>query len=599
MRAPISVVVTCYDLGATIDEALDSVYRQTRPAAELIVIDDGSTDADTRRVLARLRRRGVRVVRTVNRGVSAARNLGARLAVGDYLVCLDADDAFEPTYFEVAAGRLDEEPGLDFVTCPWRAFEGASFVWTPSPLNWVDVVSTGGAPHVSTLIRRRVWNAIGGYDESFRSYEELDFWVTVLERGFQGLILDEPLLRYRVRAGSNYHQAVERETYLDRMRRFYAKHDTALAEHGAELIVGREGFIVSQRAYARSLDAQQAAIEAELAALDDEIASLGGAVEQHGRAPALEIGADEAPMHVEVTSTERATIVMYHRIARLDPDPHELCVSPADFRAHMESLRRDYHPMSLEDLARAAEAGRIPARAVAVTLDDGYLDALTSASPILLETGIPATFFVNSADLDEEREALWDTIDRFFRSGLTLPPRLELDVRGERVRRPTTTAAECEAAAAWLHGLATPMNARERQALVRRLVEWSGIEPTPRPTHRRLTAAELVRLAERPGHAIGSHTVHHLVLPCHDRETQRWEIEADRRHLERGIGRPVRTLAYPYGEFSAVTVEVARAAGVTAAVTCRETLVPAGGDPLLLPRLAVKPAGGATLSLPR
>jgi glycosyltransferase involved in cell wall biosynthesis/peptidoglycan/xylan/chitin deacetylase (PgdA/CDA1 family) len=608
----ISVVVTCYDLGRTLEDALDSVHGQTRPAGEVLVVDDGSTDAGTRRVLARLARRGTRVIRTDNRGVAAARNLGARLTVGDYLVFLDADDAFAPTYFAEAASRLDEDPALDFVTCALRAFEGASYVWTPAPLTWVEAVATGGVPHISSMTRRRLWDAIGGYDESLRSFEPLDFWATVLERGFKGIVLPEPLLRYRVRADSGYHQSIQRETYLDRMRHFYRKHAAALERHAPELIVGRETFVLDQRAYRRGLLARAEALESERAALEDEIRRLRRTLEADGRrlpedasgtgdVPSLdevpaETGDGAVGVHVDVTCPESAAMLMYHHVARLEPDPRGLCLEPADFRRHMEHLRRHYRPMPLEELARAVATGRIPPRAIAVTIDDGYLDALTQASPILLDTGVPATFFVNSAGFDEAPELLGDVLDRIFLAPGALPAVLELEIHGERTSRPTVTADARQAAARWIREMTFPASAAARDAVMRRVVEWSGLDLPPRPTHRRLTARELAGLAARPGHAIGSHTVHHLALPFHDRTTQRREIEDDRARLEGVIGRRVTTFAYPYGEFSAATVEIVRASGFVAAVTCRETLAVGGGDPLLLPRLEVRPADGAGLA---
>src|SRR4029077_16457954 len=78
-------------------------------------------------------------------------------------------------------------------------------------------------------------------------------------------------------------------------------------------------------------------------------------------------------------------ILSYHRVADLSPDSHGLCTPPDEFRRHMAHLRDHFTPIGLEDLVRAAASGRIPDRAVAVTLDDGYLDALTAASPILTE----------------------------------------------------------------------------------------------------------------------------------------------------------------------------------------------------------------------
>ena len=110
----IAAVITCHDLGRTLVEALESVERQTRPAAEIVVVDDalhrhlhaagtGPAGAD-----------GTRVVQAGGRGVSAARNCGARLTSAEYLVWLDADDVLEPGYFDAAGARLDADPDLRF-----------------------------------------------------------------------------------------------------------------------------------------------------------------------------------------------------------------------------------------------------------------------------------------------------------------------------------------------------------------------------------------------------------------------------------------------------------------------------------------------------
>ena len=162
----IAAVITCHDLGRTLLEALESVERQTRPAAEIVVVDGGSTDIYTRQMLARLERTGTRVVQAGGPGASAARNCGAQLTSSEYLVWLDADDVLEPGYFDAAGTRLDAEPDLDFVSCALRAFGAASYVWSPSPPTFVDAVSTGGVPHASTMVRRRLWEKTGGFDES-------------------------------------------------------------------------------------------------------------------------------------------------------------------------------------------------------------------------------------------------------------------------------------------------------------------------------------------------------------------------------------------------------------------------------------------------
>lgn len=90
----------------------------------------------------------------------------------------------------------------------------------------------------------------------------------------------------------------------------------------------------------------------------------------------------------------RALILGYHRVWAAADDPHDLCVSPAHFAAQMAILRREAHPLSLSELVSRWRAGRLPPRAVAVTFDDGYLDTLTTALPVLARESVPATVFV-------------------------------------------------------------------------------------------------------------------------------------------------------------------------------------------------------------
>src|SRR5205823_13194559 len=117
----------------------------------------------------------------------------------EYLVCLDGDDVLDASYFAAAAARLDADPDLDFVSCAIQAFGDADYTWKPSAPTFVDAIATGGEPHASTMVRRSLWERIGGFDESLASFELIDFWASALERGARGIVLDAPLLRYRVR----------------------------------------------------------------------------------------------------------------------------------------------------------------------------------------------------------------------------------------------------------------------------------------------------------------------------------------------------------------------------------------------------------------
>ncbi len=100
-----------------------------------------------------------------------------------------------------------------------------------------------------------------------------------------------------------------------------------------------------------------------------------------------------------MTSSSRANsglILLYHRIADAAPDPFGLCVPPSLFRQHMEHIRRTCEPLTLPAFAAAIASRSLPERAVAITFDDGYVDNLTKAAPILASLNLPATFFVTT-----------------------------------------------------------------------------------------------------------------------------------------------------------------------------------------------------------
>lgn len=108
-----SVIIPNYNNAATLGRALDSVLAQTHPAHDIIVVDDGSHD-DSRAVVGAYGAR-VRYVYQDNAGVSAARNAGARLARGEWLAFLDADDTFAPQRLELHANWIARDPELDFL----------------------------------------------------------------------------------------------------------------------------------------------------------------------------------------------------------------------------------------------------------------------------------------------------------------------------------------------------------------------------------------------------------------------------------------------------------------------------------------------------
>ncbi len=197
----VSVVVTCFNLGAYLGETLDSVRAQTFTDYEICVVDDGSTDQLTIRALEDIGA-DVTVVRSPNRGLSAARNLGVSRTSGEFICTVDADDFLAPTLLERSVAWLDAHAGLAFVSHWLEAFGDQTWEWKPERCDLptlLDVNTLNGA----ALVRRTAVEAVGGWDESMRDgLEDWNFWIALVERGFCGDIIPEILFRYRQRPDS-------------------------------------------------------------------------------------------------------------------------------------------------------------------------------------------------------------------------------------------------------------------------------------------------------------------------------------------------------------------------------------------------------------
>lgn len=114
MNPRFSVIIPAFNAAATLARAIESVRTQTWPAHEIIVIDDGSTDATAD--IARQFGDAVRLIQQPNSGVSMARNAGAAAASGDWLAFLDADDWYAPDRIKLHAEWIASDPALDFLT---------------------------------------------------------------------------------------------------------------------------------------------------------------------------------------------------------------------------------------------------------------------------------------------------------------------------------------------------------------------------------------------------------------------------------------------------------------------------------------------------
>ena len=239
MTPRVSVVVPCYNQGRYLDQAVDSALAQTFPDLEILVVDDGSTEPETLRVLDGFARPKTRVLRGPNRGLPGARNTGIRAAAGEYVCCLDADDILEPALLEKSVAVLDARPEVTFVSHWLRTFGDETWDWTPDRCDFpalLDANTVNGAAPV----RRQALLDAGLFDESMRDgCEDWDIWITLVERGAVGVILPEFLFRYRRRADSMSRLMARSGGNVDLYERLARKHEPAYRSHLGRLYTRR------------------------------------------------------------------------------------------------------------------------------------------------------------------------------------------------------------------------------------------------------------------------------------------------------------------------------------------------------------------------
>lgn len=204
-RVKVSVFIPCYNMGKYIEDAIQSVYSQTYRDYEIIVVDDGSTDEQTLGLLERIGKEhpDIRMFYKDNSGLSGAKNYGITRAVGEYIVCLDADDKLEPTYLEKTVGLMDfrKDDNIAFVTTWVQEFGLRSNTWKTSGYDIPKLLITNTV-HAGSIFRKDVWEKVGGFKKVGASYEDWEFWMNIVENGYKWDIIEEPLFYYRIRKNS-------------------------------------------------------------------------------------------------------------------------------------------------------------------------------------------------------------------------------------------------------------------------------------------------------------------------------------------------------------------------------------------------------------
>jgi peptidoglycan/xylan/chitin deacetylase (PgdA/CDA1 family) len=296
-------------------------------------------------------------------------------------------------------------------------------------------------------------------------------------------------------------------------------------------------------------------------------------------------------------------VLMYHRVAESSVDPWQLAVSPANFDDQVRTLRQHADVVPLVHLRQHLRTGRQSRPVVAITFDDGYVDNLEAAKPVLLRYEAPATVFVATGFVGRRENFWWDRLAQAILAARSLPAALRLgdgsDVLACDDPRLGRQDAVGGRARMRLHErlwnwLSSQGEARRAESL-QRIEQWAGARPLEDPSAWPMSADQLRELAADGLIDLGAHTVGHPRLPLLSRSEQATEITQSRADCQRILGAAPASFAFPNGQYDRTSIEVVRAAGFVFACTSQPDLAWASGDPLQIPRVSVRNYSGEAL----
>jgi glycosyltransferase involved in cell wall biosynthesis len=220
----VAVVIPFHNGSAWIERAINSAANQTRPPKEVIVVDDGSIELESAKLVELKVKYSFEIFSQVNAGQSAARNLGVNRADSDFICFLDQDDYFLPNHIELlidASNLEDEKFGFSYgdllrVTESGETLSPSSL---PSPHPLMDTQSMiSQNMHIlpsATLIKRSSFLEVGGFDESLQGYEDDDLFLRFHLAGLTMNFTPEPVSAWTInRSSTSFSESMSRSRFL-------------------------------------------------------------------------------------------------------------------------------------------------------------------------------------------------------------------------------------------------------------------------------------------------------------------------------------------------------------------------------------------------
>jgi glycosyltransferase involved in cell wall biosynthesis len=234
-----SVIIPCYNQGQFLQECLDSIFAQTQKPCEIILVNDGSTDEVSQKIFDSgvLDNTVKLITHPVALGLSVARNSGIQQARGTYILPVDADDKIAPNYIEHGTAILRQNPKIgivsgDVIFFGTRSGKAGFSEFSKWRMTIDNCIISG------SIFRKSDWERIGGYCADFKDgLEDWDFYLSLLENGFEYHHLNEIVYYYRQHAASMTNRLKENSKKQEHLYRcLLERHKKYIAEYAHEAL---------------------------------------------------------------------------------------------------------------------------------------------------------------------------------------------------------------------------------------------------------------------------------------------------------------------------------------------------------------------------
>lgn len=309
---------------------------------------------------------------------------------------------------------------------------------------------------------------------------------------------------------------------------------------------------------------------------------------------------------------------MYHRVAIPQSDVWELSVSPQNFEQHLQFLKASGNVISLEKFGTDLLNEQLDPNSIVITFDDGYIDNLEVAMPLLEKYELPATFFITSAHIDTNKEFWWDELEELILFTKHLPHDITININKKLIQANLADEATLDPLTeikhrTWKACTEEPPTKRAKlfyhiweqlkfmcydnqQEQLKILRTWANIPFLPRDTYRTITSGELKQLASGQNCVIGAHSLTHIALAKFTYDIQFNELTGNKNLLQQITGKEINLVSYPYGSNNDDTLKISAGAGFTIACSTNEKSINAKSNPHQLGRFQVKNMDGKAFS---